>query len=55
MREHAFHHANFILRNAWMNRHNSRQDYNLEELTNQSKLTHDLASTQEIRVIGRLA
>jgi hypothetical protein len=24
------------LRNAWMNRHNSRQNYNLEELINQA-------------------
>jgi hypothetical protein len=50
-----FHLATFILRSGWMNQHNSRYGYNLDELTNQSDLTQDLASTQGIRVIGKLA
>jgi hypothetical protein len=44
-----FHLANLVLRSVWMNRHNSRQDCNFEELANQLKLTRGLASTQWIR------
>jgi hypothetical protein len=40
----AFHLANFVFRSAWVNRQNSRQGYNLDELANQSELTRDLAS-----------
>jgi hypothetical protein len=39
----------FVLRSVWMNWHNLRQVCNLEELTNQSKLTCGLASTQWTR------
>jgi hypothetical protein len=38
-----------------MNRHNSRQSCNLDEIFNQSKLTRDLASSQGTRVIRKLA
>jgi hypothetical protein len=38
-----------------VNRHNSRQGCNLDELTNQSKLIHDLASAQGTRVMRKLA
>jgi hypothetical protein len=56
IRKCVFHLATFILRSTWMNRHNSRQGCNLDELINQSEQTHGLAShTQEIRVMGRLA
>jgi hypothetical protein len=51
----AFHLAIFILRGTWANRHNSRQGCNLDELTNQSKLTRDLASAQETGVMRKLA
>jgi hypothetical protein len=34
MRECAFHLITFVLRSAWMNRHNSRQGCNLDELIN---------------------
>jgi hypothetical protein len=42
----AFHLASFVLRSVWVNRHNSRQGCHLDELVNQSELTHDLAPTQ---------
>jgi hypothetical protein len=36
--------ANFILRSSWMNRHNSRQSCNLDELINQSEPIRNFAS-----------
>jgi hypothetical protein len=42
-RKWAFHFANFSLRSTWMNRHNSRQNCNLDELINQSESTRDFA------------
>jgi hypothetical protein len=39
-----FHLAKFVLRGVWLNRNNSRQGCNLEELINQSDLAHDLVS-----------
>jgi hypothetical protein len=54
-RKRTFHLTTFVLRSVWTNQHNSRQGCNLDELTNQSNLTHGLASTQGIRVIGKLA
>jgi hypothetical protein len=44
-----FHLTTFVLRSVWMNRYNSGQGCNLDELSNQSKLTHDLASAQGTR------
>jgi hypothetical protein len=44
-----FHLATFVLRSAWMNQNNSRQGCSLDELTNQLKLTRDLASAQGTR------
>jgi hypothetical protein len=51
----AFHLATFVLRGVWANQHNSRQGCHLDELTNQSKLTRDLASAQGTRVIRKFA
>jgi hypothetical protein len=48
-RRRAFHLATFVLRSTWANWHNSRQCCNLDELVNQSKLTHNLASAQGTR------
>jgi hypothetical protein len=49
MRKWTFHLTTLVLRSVWMNQHNSRQDCNLDELVNQLKLTHVLASAQETR------
>jgi hypothetical protein len=40
---------NFVLRSTWANWHNSRQVWNLDELTNQLELTCSLAPTQGTR------
>jgi hypothetical protein len=42
----AFQLATLVLRGAWVNRHNSRQGCNLDELVNQSEPTRNLASAQ---------
>jgi hypothetical protein len=43
MKEGVFCLGTYVLRSAWVNRHNSRQGCNLKELINQSELTHGLA------------
>jgi hypothetical protein len=45
----AYHLANLVLRSAWVNRHNLRQNYNLEELINQLELTRGLVFNTRIK------
>jgi hypothetical protein len=47
--------STFVLTGAWANQHNSRQGCNLDELTNQSEPTHDLASAQGTRIMRKRA